>query len=157
MDNRNNTPIPAATLAAVNQKLQEIRDLLSPYLITVKPEERRELPKMGDKSLAFVLKAADLATANTKLLPIYLDVPALQLDAATAQALRPVQQALEGLVYDVESTRMVAGSEGYTAALMAYGAFKAAAEAGQPAAQAAVTELRPRFEGQGPRGPRGGN
>ncbi len=43
---------------------------------------------------------------------------------------------------------MEAGSEGYTAALVAYSALKTAASLNQPGAQAAVTKLEPRFAGQ---------
>ena len=42
-------------------------------------------------------------------------------------------------------TRMVAGSEGYSAALIGYGALQGAAKNNQPGAQAAVAELAPRF------------
>ena len=46
---------------------------------------------------------------------------------------------------------MGAGSEGYSAALVAYSALKTAASLNQPGAQAAVAELEPRFAGQGKR------
>ncbi|WP_201978993.1 hypothetical protein [Hymenobacter rubidus] len=48
----------------------------------------------------------------------------------------------------MDRTRMEAGSEGYTAALVAYSALKTAASLNQPGAQAAVTKLEPRFAGQ---------
>ncbi|WP_156176255.1 hypothetical protein [Hymenobacter terrenus] len=51
----------------------------------------------------------------------------------------------------MDSTRIEAGSEGYTSALVAYSALKTAAELNQPGAQTAVTELKPRFADQGER------
>ena len=100
---------------------------------------------MGDKSLAFVTKMAEYAQSLPTLMPAYLDVEALQIDAATSNNLLPLFQELDGLALDVDSTRMIAGSESYTASLVGYAALQAAAKANQPGAQAAATELAPRF------------
>ncbi len=145
MDNRNNTPLPPVTAADVIKKLDDVRDLLAAFIITLTPKQRQEIPKMGDKSLAFVTKTAELTVPNAALVPAYVDADGLRLDASTAAQLGPIIQRLEGLLYDVESTQMVAGSEGYTAALLVYGAFQQAARAAHPGAQAAVDDLKQRF------------
>ncbi len=143
--------IPAKTLADALQAIREARAALAPYLVPLTTEERASLPKMGDRSLAFVSKAAELAQALPTLMPQYLDVPGLAVDADTNADLLPLYLELNGFTTDVESTRMEAGSEGYTAALVAYSALKTAASLNQPGAQAAVAELEPRFAGQGKR------
>ena len=145
MENRNNTPLPPVTVTDVLKKLDDARALLAGFIITLTPKQRQEIPKMGDKSLAFVTKAAELTVPNAALVPTYVDADALRLDANTAAQLGPVIQRLEGLLYDVESTQMIAGSEGYTSALLVYGAFQQAARAAQPGAQAAVDDLKQRF------------
>jgi hypothetical protein len=145
MDNVNNTAIPAAVVASALKKIQDARAELAPYLHPLTKEQRQEIPKMGDKTLAFVTKTAEYAQSLTKLMPSYFDVPGLVIDAATSADLLPVFQELDGFTLDVDSTRMVAGSEGYTAALIGYGALQGAAKNNQPGAQAAVTELQPRF------------
>jgi hypothetical protein len=145
MDNLNATAIPAAVLADALTKIKDARAALAPYLHPLTTEQRQDIPKMGDKTLAFVTKAAEYAQSLSTLMPSYLDVPGLVLDAATSNGLLPVFLELDGFALDVESTRMVAGSEGYTAALMGYGALQSAAKDNQPGAQAAVTELAPRF------------
>ena len=89
--------------------------------------------------------AAGYAHSPNALMPQYLDVAALTVNAD----LLPLYLELNGFTTDVDSTRMEAGSEGYTAALLAYSALKTAAALNQPGAQAAVTELEPRFAGQG--------
>ena len=145
MTNINAVAVPAAVLADALKHLQQARAALAPYLHPLTPQQREELPKMGDKTLAFVTKMADYAQALPTLMPAYLDVPGLVIDAATSNGLLPLLQEADGLALDLDSTRMVAGSEGYTAALMGYAALQGAAKANQPGAQAAVAELAPRF------------
>lgn len=143
--------IPAKALADALQNVRAARQALAPYLVPLTPEERAALPKMGDKSLAFVTKAAEYAQSLPTLMPQYLNVPGLVVDAGVKAALLPLYLELNGFATDVDSTRLEAGSEGYSAALIAYSALKTAASLNQPGAQAAVTELEPRFAGQGKR------
>ena len=146
--------IPAPTLASVLKKVRDAHAELAKYLVSLTPAERESLPKMGDKSLAFVTKAAEYAQSLPGLMPPYLDVPGLVVDAGVSADLLPLYLELNGFMTDVDSTRMEAGSEGYIAALVAYGALKTAAQLNQPGAQAAVAELEPRFAGQGKRKPK---
>ena len=143
--------IPAQTIALVLKGIRDARTALAPYLISLTPEERASLPKMGDKSQAFVAKAAEYAQSLPTLMPQYLDVAALVIDAGVNAELLPLFLELNGFTTDVDSTRMEAGSEGYSASLVAYSALKTAASLNQPGAQAAVAELEPRFAGQGKR------
>ena len=145
MDNLNNTLIPAAVLAGALANIRAARAALAPYLHPLTTQQRQDLPKMGDKSLAFVTKMAEYTQSLPQLMPSYLDAPGLVIDAATSNDLRIIFQETDGLALDLDSTRMVAGSEGYTAALMGYGALQSAAKDRQPGAQAAVAELAPRF------------
>lgn len=151
MQNLVSQAIPAKVVADALQSIRDACAVLTPYLVSLTPEEREELPKMGDKSVAFVTKAAEYAQSLSKLMPPYLDVEGLVVDAGVNASLLPLFQELNGLATDVDSTRLEAGSEGYTAALTAYGALKTAAHLNQPGAQAAVAELQPRFAGQGKR------
>lgn len=143
--------IPAKILADALKNVRDARASLAAYLISLTPEERQSLPKMGDKSLAFVTKAAEYAQSLPKLMPSYLDVPGFLADASVSADLLELFLELDGFTADVESTRMEAGSEGYTSALMAFNALKDAAQAKQPGAQAAVDVLQVRFAGQGKR------
>lgn len=151
MENLVNKGIPADVLAQALKQVRDARALLAPYLISLTPDERESIPKMGDKSLAFVTKAAEYAQSLPKLMPQYLDVDAFLIDASVSSDLLELYLEVNGFGLDVDSTRMEAGSEGYTAALVAYNALKTAATLNQPGAQAAVTVLEPRFAGQGKR------
>ena len=145
MDNINDTAIPDKVVEEAVKKARELRAFVAAYLHALTIKQREEMPKMGDKTLAFVTKTAEYAQALPGLMPSYLDVPGLVLDAHTSNALLPLFLEVQGLALDLDSTRMVAGSEGYVAALMAYGALQGAAKNNQPGAQAAVAELAPRF------------
>jgi len=56
VENRVSIVIPPEVKQSVLQKLTEVDELLKPFLIALKPEERKVLPKMGDGSLPFVSK-----------------------------------------------------------------------------------------------------
>ncbi|AWM33742.1 hypothetical protein [Hymenobacter nivis] len=145
MNNLNTELIPADVLAGALAKIRAARADLAPYLHPLTPQQRQDLPKMGDKSLAFVTKVAEYAQSLPALMPSYLDAAGLATDAATSTALLPIYLETDALALDLDSTRMVAGSEGYAAALIGYGALQGAAKDNQPGAQAAVAELAPRF------------
>jgi hypothetical protein len=78
--NRISLAIPEADLQAVRDALQVLQDKLLPHLLTLAPEERRELPKMGDKTVALVRKAANYARADGSLRPSYLDLEEMERD-----------------------------------------------------------------------------
>lgn len=61
--------VPAETLTKLQEKLKELRELLAPYLVTLTLEDRKSLPKMSDKTLAFVSKTAEYVKSNPKLIP----------------------------------------------------------------------------------------
>ena len=143
--------IPAKILVDALKSIRDARAALAPYLISLTPDERAALPKMGDKSLAFVGKAAEYAQSLPALMPQYLDVAALAVDAGVNADLLPLYLELNGFTLDVDSTRMEAGSEGYVDSLIVFSALKSAAHANQAGAQAAVDVLEVRFAGQGKR------
>ena len=151
MNNLVTQSIPAKILADALKNVRDARAALAAYLISLTPEERQALPKMGDKSLAFVTKAAEYAQSLPKLMPSYLDVPGFVADASVNADLLELFLELDGFTTDVDSTRMEAGSEGYVDSLIVFSALKSAAHANQAGAQAAVDVLEVRFAGQGKR------
>ncbi|MDP3682753.1 MAG: hypothetical protein Q8S01_02365, partial [Ignavibacteria bacterium] len=57
VENRVSIVIPPDVKQSVLQKLTEVDELLKPFLIALKPEETKVLPKMADGSTPFVGKA----------------------------------------------------------------------------------------------------
>jgi hypothetical protein len=118
-DNRIDTTLSQADQQAVLDAINTIRTKL-PFLIGLTPDERRDLPKMGDKSRAFVQQALTLAQQNTDILPRSFDVEEMRRDVELIESLQPIRQALAQLQELVEDTYLEIGSEAYTAALMVY-------------------------------------
>jgi catalase (peroxidase I) len=119
----------SASLSQTNQKavldaIQTIREKL-PFLIDLTPDERRSLPKLGDKSQAFVTQALTVATQNSDILPRSFDVAEFRQDVDLWAALQPLTAALTQLQELVEDTYLEVGSEAYMAALAVYSYAKA--------------------------------
>jgi len=118
-DNRVNATLTPADQQAVIDAINTIREKL-PFLIDLSLEERRALPKMGDKSRAFVSQALDIATQNSDFLPRSFDVEEMRKDVALATSLQPIMTGITQLQELVEDTYIAVGSEAYTAALVVY-------------------------------------
>jgi hypothetical protein len=106
-DNRHTQTIPSTILTQAQTKIDEAKTLLAPYLLALTPAERREVPNMGEKTIAFVEKAYDFALRNPALVPPYLEVAAFGADFSDAHGLwtllNTVQQLEEG-IGDTEMT-----------------------------------------------------
>lgn len=140
--------IPAAELKKVIDAFKIIESTLKPYLIALTPEERKQLPKMSDKTVPFVEKTLDYAKSNPQFAPAYMSIPELKIDIEAVYTLtqisRPIDQLREGL----GDTMMLAGSEAYIAALAYYNSVKQAAKMNVPGARAIYDDLSKRFPGR---------
>ncbi|MDR2065269.1 MAG: hypothetical protein LBP85_06150 [Prevotellaceae bacterium] len=145
MENRHLEAIPVDVLTQVHTKLNEIRTLLKPYVVTLTPDERRELPKMGEKSFTFVEKSYDYAVENPGIVPSYLDMQAFGVDFADSHGLWPVRNDALQVYEMLDDSAMASGSESYQASLVFYNAVKAAAAQDVPGAKAIYDELKQRF------------
>lgn len=103
--------------------LKVVRDQL-PFLVGLSAQERRQLPKMGRKSQTFAVRALDMAVQHSDVMPRHLKVEEARRDIALFEALNPILQAVSHLRELIEDTQMVAGSEAYAAARLAYNSAK---------------------------------
>lgn len=124
-----------AAIATIKQKL--------PFLTDLTPDERKALPRMGDKSRAFVSKAAEIATQNPDFLPRSFDVDEMRRDADLFEALQPIALSLAQLQELLDDTLVAVGAEAYTSALVVYNYAKNSGQ-GQ-ALDAVADELSQRF------------
>lgn len=145
MENRIALNIPADVLTKAEEKLNEAHTLLSPYLITLKPEERKELPKMGDGSLPFVEKSVEFSKTSTEFVPPYLSVDNWKVDVQGTKSLFPLFHISSQLNSKLDDTILLSGSEAYVAALTFYNSAKQAAKNNVPGAKLIVDELSKRF------------
>lgn len=119
MNNKIDAALTAANRDAVLNHIAQIRTAL-PFLLDLSPEDRQALPKMGDKSRAFVAQALQLAEQDDSYLPRSFDVAEMKRDVALADALYPIYTALKQLMELVDDTYIQVGSEAYTAGLIVY-------------------------------------
>ena len=146
-----NAQVPEAELAKIQEKLREIRELLAPYVATLTMEDRKSLPKMSDKTLAFVSKTAEYVKSNPKLIPPMMEAEELGKDFTLNQSLQPVYNSLKQLVDNLSDTLMLSGHEAYVQALLYYASVKMAARLGDQDAKSIQEDLGKRFALQGRR------
>lgn len=129
-----------AALAAV--------EALIPQAVNLDAAKRRSLPKMGARTEAFVAKALEAGENNPQFVPQYVDLVRMRADVGYAAALRQVESRLGSILEKVSDTRLLAGSEAFSAARMLYRSFAGAEGSGVPGAGALKEALAPRFSGQ---------
>ena len=147
--NQISATISDQTLAQIETKISEIRQLLSPYLVNLTSEERTKLPKMSDKSVSFVSKVMEYIKTNPDLIPPMMDKEEMEKDFKLNQSLQPVFKILKQLSENVSETLMLTGHEAYAQALLYYATVKMAAKTGSPDAKTIQEDLGKRFAGQG--------
>lgn len=78
---------------AILQLLGLVREKM-PFLINLSVDERRSLPKMGDKSRAFVDQGLVVASQNPEILPGIFDIDEYRRDIALSKQLEPAARQL---------------------------------------------------------------
>jgi len=144
--NKHTHAVPADILAQAQDKVDELRELLAPYMLTLTPAERHELPKMGPKTIGFVKKAYDFAKQNPKLVPHYLDMDVYGTDCEDANGLWTLVNSIRQVEQNASDTEMAAGSEAHQASLLFYNSVKAAMAQDIPGAKVVYTEDTPETE-----------
>ena len=148
MQNEHSVAIPANVLAEAQEKVNEVAELLKPYLFNLTPAQRMERLKLGDKSLAFASKSYDYASSNAEFVPSYLNMEMFDIDMKDTTGLRVLQITLNQIATGVDDTVMISGGESYNAALVFYNAIKQAAKQNVPGAKTIYEELKKRFPGR---------
>ncbi|MEY4589391.1 MAG: hypothetical protein RL497_1467 [Pseudomonadota bacterium] len=141
--------IPEADLLDIQTALTTLTTKLAPHLISLSTNVRKDLPKMGEKSQAFVGKAREFASQNPALVPSFLDLAAFEIDWKAVELLTSLQRQLAPLADNLSDTLVLSGSEAYQAALIFYSNIKVAARANVPNAKTIEDDLAKRFPGGG--------
>ena len=116
-----------------------------PALRSLSPEDRRDLPKMGDKTVAFVTKACEHCETSPELAPQFLDLSEFKSDVAAVESLRKLHAPLVQITDSLSDTMLMAGSDAYAAALMFYGSVKSAKKSNVAKAGTIFDDLSSRF------------
>jgi hypothetical protein len=145
-ENRISINIAAEDRQKAIEAIKSISDVLAKYVVALKPDERRKLPKMSDGTTTFVKKALDYATTNPNLLPSFLNLDEFRIDIEATDTLVQLQRPLEQVTSNLNDTIMLSGSEAYRSALAFYNNVKQAAKLNVAGAKPIAEDLRIRFE-----------
>ena len=121
---------------------------MAPYLINLTPEQKKELPKLGDKTIAFVTKGIDYLHTPTSPNPQYVNVPELVNDFKLYEDLRKVLQVIMPTIDMLDDTMALAGSDSFLTVLAFYNYIKGAAKLNVPGAQTIYNDMSERFPGR---------
>jgi hypothetical protein len=147
-ENKISLSLSAQEKQQLQAAVKTIQDILLPQLVQLDPDDRREILKMGDKTVAFVNKAYEHATRNPELAPSYLDLGEMKKDLDAIDDLRAVLMPLEQMNLILTDSIMLAGSEAYNDALVFYNSVKAAAKIKIGASEQIYNDLSVRFPGR---------
>ena len=151
LTNRISLSMTDADVRATRDALKVLQTSLLPYLVDLDAALRRELPKMGPRTLSFVGRSLDYARGENAFRPPFVDMAEFQRDWGAVEQLGEFENPLRKLTDMVTDTMMLAGSEAYSAALACYQTIKAAARMQVEGAEMAAQDLEDRYPGRGTR------
>ncbi len=147
-ENRISIQFSDADAREINQAIQTLITKFGPYLIALMAEDKRAVPKVGDKGAAFMQKSSGYMTTNPEFIPMFVDKAEADKDFEGFNALHGFLRLLAPLVSNIEDTALLCGSEFYRACLNYYDTVKKAAENNVPGAKAIYEDLRVYFDAQ---------
>lgn len=148
METRISGTIGPETKQTILGEIDSIENKLT-FLINLKAEDRHNLAKMGDKTLAFVTKSLEYAKQNPSIVPPFLDVTKFENEVNTVTDLSSIMKSLRQLLEKIDDTTMLSGSEAYASALVFYNAVKSASKVDVPGMKTIYEDLQTRFPGRG--------
>ena len=137
--------IAPEVITQLEEKLKEIKELLTPLSVKLTASERMGIPKMSDKTVAFVSKVVDYVTSNPLLVPPIMETEEFKKDYKANQALQPIYAISEQINEMLRDILILTGSEAYSQALLYYASVKMAAKVGNSEAKTIQEDLGKRF------------
>ncbi len=148
MQNNISIELTPAEINTINTAIQTIQTTLQPHLIALDARDKQGMPKMGDKSVAFVDKALDYMRTNPEFIPNFVDAGELDKDYKGFKTLNEFLRPLAQVTDNLEDTAFLCGSDTYRGTLNYYDAVRQAAKMNVPNAKAIYDDLKVRFEAQ---------
>lgn len=140
--------IPPEVVEQVKQLYSQANLILAPYLINLTNDQKAVLPKMGEKSIPFVTKAAEYLDIPATPAPPYIDPAELRIDLTAYEILRKIRQVVAPTLEMLDDTMLLCGSEAYVAVLAFYNYLKGASKMNVPGAKTIFDDLSTRFPGR---------
>ena len=145
-DNRISAVLSDEDVAAVQAAVGAIRAKL-PFLVTLSTQERKELPRMGPKSIGFDEKCSTYMGNRAEFIPGFVDPAEVLKDRTLRAQLLRFAAELQTLADSVDDTLQLVSSEVWMADLAYYQRVREAAHRGRDGAQNIYDDLRRRVPG----------
>lgn len=145
-DNRISAVLTPEDIDAIKTALGIVRAKL-PFLVSLTPQDRREIAKMGDKSIGFDEKCALYMKTHPEFLPGFVDIEEVLKDRALRGQILEFSSLLDTTSQNVDDTLMLVNRDIWMADLAYYQSVREAAKRGRPGAQAIYDDLSSRFPG----------
>ena len=133
-------------LSAILDALKTLKEK-SPFMITLTSQERKELAKLGEKSMGFEAKCEAYMNSHPEFMPGYIQAEELQRDRLLRSQISQFLPLLHAYVAAIEDTLMAAKSDVYLSDLAYYHSVRDATHRGIPGAEAIYNDLSSRFPG----------
>jgi len=145
-ENRVSIKFTAEKLEEIRNAIKVIEDDVLPQMIALSAAERRALPKLKDKSIAFVQKTIDYTDTESRFVPSYMDPVETKVDFAAYTLLIELFNRLQRITGPVQDTALLCGSETMSSVLQYYNNVKLCAKENVPGAKEVYEDLKVRFE-----------
>lgn len=150
MENYKYLNIPEDDLEEIEKALETLDKKLMPHLIKLTNEERRFMPKMGNRNFSFVDNAISYAKDDPSLRPPYINMKDLMNHRKSVNILRKFFFVIEPVRNGLVDSIMFAGSHLFKKSLLIYDYMKSAKRARIFGAREAYEKLKHCYPGRGP-------
>ena len=116
-DNNMDVVIPDDQHARIIGFIEGLLAELLPLLKTMTVEQRKELFKLGEKNISFLLKNVEYAQQHADMVPVFMDLPMMERDVNANERLTTYFRMLQPLNVALEDSIMLTGSEALQAAM----------------------------------------
>ena len=121
--NKLDVTLTTEQVAAIMAALDAL-DTALPFIVSLTPEERQRLFRMGTRSEGFVREALTAAQQHPEHLPPSLEAAAMQRDLDLRDVLQPVLSRLGAIHTKVHDTWLLAGADAMQKATAVYRVLK---------------------------------
>jgi hypothetical protein len=148
-ENRVSISMSQEQIGTVLSALNTVHGMLAPICVTLTPDQRQQILKMGPATIPFVNAVSSNTQQNPQFIPSYVDAAELVKDVTAVKDLTTISNMLAKIVQLLDDTIMLAGSEAMVASLPIYQTIKLAAKNNVPGAEVVynvLKELLPQFK-----------
>ena len=143
--------IPVKILLQAQEKLDEVMELIGPYLITLTPVERQVLARIGAESKEFLKLSHEYAVEYPELFPDFMKESIFREIYVITRKLWAFSNKVDQLRDIISDTEMLAGNHALELALDYYRTVKIAVRQDLPGARGIYEELKPKVPPRGQR------